>query len=670
MSDAREPCRPAQGRVLAAALALTLVVGCGSPEKDWQEASAADSLAAYQQFVERHPESPRAAEAQARIRELHKAADIESAFGTGTIEALERIVERYPDDPERPKAQAKLAELHFARVEEAGSLAGWSAFVARFPAGPPAEKARQRIEAILDERHPAFREVRSIRIAVTENYGSATSVKLPFTEEMKALLAHASVEMTEESPDAVLSVRASGEPWAERYSQFGFGSGQLLYTGAMLTGTLTLEAGETRLTERFHHEIPTPYSTTVSGFGGGPSSPSSAPFQMAFQQSVPFAIRQLVVRAFGPSPLLSELAAPEGPKNGAASARALGRMKDPPFDRLVRLLRSPTPATRQFAAEALGETKDARAVEVLLAATREDPALVSTAADALRRIGRTAVPELLDKLDEKEKPSRSAVIEALGLIGDARGVEPLIASARDPDPDIRCRIAGALGHFSKPAALVTVVDLLGDPAASVRSCAARAIGAGTYDESAGWEEGTRRGIADALESSRDPRIVDGLLAALDPWPGGVSPDRPPIIAALRTIGSPAVPALIRELEGDQQHRRMAAAEVLSQMWDEDRAGSALLGALRRGVAEGDHQLAAIAAQALGNRSDDRAVKPLIDALASPDQQVRSNAIIALGSIGDPDAIAPLKKLKQQGIAVAEIDQALSMLGEIDEENLE
>lgn len=645
---------------------LLLLCACASPERDWEKATTANSVAAYQQFLDRHPESAQAADARARIAGLERTAAIESAFRAGTIEALERVLEKNPSDSAVSRIRERLAELHFDRTAAIDSLPAWEVFLARFSTGPPAERAHDRIRVLLDERHPDFRSVKSIRIEVKESYGEAKNVKLPFTEEISALLPHAAVRLTDEDADCVVSVRASGEPYSGNYSQFGFGFGRTLYTGVYLGGTVTLESGKTRLTERFEHEINVPYSTTMSGFGSGPTSPNDAPFRRAFDATVPLAVRKLIARAFGPSPLLLEISSPGGPKNASASARALGRLDPPPYGRLARLLQSKDPAPRRAAAEAIGETKDVRAVAPLLEAVQSDPGLVTPVAAALQRIGSRTVPPLLESIDHADRSVRFCVIEALGLIGDARALDPFVARTADADAEIRCRVAKAMGHFASGTAAVALVGLLEDPASKVRACAAEALAAGADgavndDE---WNESSRRKYAsDALRNSRDPRIVAGLLEALDPWPDGAPIPRHQIMGALSAVGGAAVPALIEALQGTNAARRSAAAEVLGRLHDDRRAVPALITALRSALTTKDEQLASTAAQALGNLHDERAVQVLIEALGSPSSTVRSSAAPALGSIGDPRAIEPLRKLKASGQSDSAVDEALAMLGE-------
>ena len=66
------------------------------------------------------------------------------------------------------------------------------------------------------------------------------------------------------------------------------------------------------------------------------------------------------------------------------------------------------------------------------------------AAFALARIGRPAVDFLIPALDNKDSVVRLRAAWALGQIGDARAVDPLILTLRDGDWAVRMRAAEAL----------------------------------------------------------------------------------------------------------------------------------------------------------------------------------------------------------------------------------
>lgn len=181
----------------------------------------------------------------------------------------------------------------------------------------------------------------------------------------------------------------------------------------------------------------------------------------------------------------------------------------------------------------------------------------------------------------------------------------------------------------------------------------------------GSERGKIRAMTEK-DPTDDPRAsVDELIARLA-WgsrteDGGVrfagrrEPGR--ALAALVGLGGQAVGPLLGAL-----HRGLGvgsgAAEALGLIGDE-RAVGPLLEAL---ADEQDSDLRREAARALGRLGDRRAAEPLILALADEDEHVRWAAAGALGEVGYPDALEALCDLVQR--------QGGSWLGLDEEEDYE
>jgi HEAT repeat protein len=109
---------------------------------------------------------------------------------------------------------------------------------------------------------------------------------------------------------------------------------------------------------------------------------------------------------------------------------------------------------RRYTARALGEIKDPRAVEPLIAALKDAEWIVrEAAAYALGEIkDPRAVEPLIAALKDENEYVRKAAAYALGEIKDPRAVEPLIAALKDKDSDVRKAAAEALDHLGwKPA---------------------------------------------------------------------------------------------------------------------------------------------------------------------------------------------------------------------------
>lgn len=128
------------------------------------------------------------------------------------------------------------------------------------------------------------------------------------------------------------------------------------------------------------------------------------------------------------------------------AAVALGETKDARgVEPLIGPLKDENKEVRVEAVKALGQIKDGRAADPLIAALKDKNYDVRWAAEtALERIGEPAVGPLIGALGEKDPSFRRSVAKALGEIKDARAVEVLIAALRDKNLEI---VAGAYAFF-------------------------------------------------------------------------------------------------------------------------------------------------------------------------------------------------------------------------------
>lgn len=105
----------------------------------------------------------------------------------------------------------------------------------------------------------------------------------------------------------------------------------------------------------------------------------------------------------------------------------------------------------------------------------EDWKVRSKAAGELVKIGKPAVPELLEALTGEATTARSHAADALGDIKDPRAVEPLIWALGVSSAETRERAAYALGRIGDERAARPLSRLLNDPDREVREAAARAL---------------------------------------------------------------------------------------------------------------------------------------------------------------------------------------------------
>lgn len=109
------------------------------------------------------------------------------------------------------------------------------------------------------------------------------------------------------------------------------------------------------------------------------------------------------------------------------------------IEELLVELRSADWKRRQAAAERLGQLKNPEAVPGLIEALQDNETrVVTTAIEALIRVGTPAVESLVETLEQHDDPSvRYATTIVLGAIGDAAAVPGLTAALDDPSADVR-----------------------------------------------------------------------------------------------------------------------------------------------------------------------------------------------------------------------------------------
>ena len=326
---------------------------------------------------------------------------------------------------------------------------------------------------------------------------------------------------------------------------------------------------------------------------------------------------------------------------------------------------------RQAAMVALGQIGDARAIESLIAMLKDaDDGMRSAAADALGQIGDTlAVEPLIAVLQDSHDQVRYSAACALLKVGDARAVEPLIAALKGVDRKLSVVAAGALGQIGDARAVEALTAALkrGIYRETPQAAAAALFRIGTpavgplSSALKDSDSDVRKSAVQVLASIGAACAVEPLFAALKDSHEGV---RRAAAEALGRIGDArAVEPLISMLNAEDKkdgdkHARRAAADALTKIgWrpGKDQVSVAYWGAKEQwwecigiGAPAVDPLIdalrggSAVAASALGQIGDARAVEPLIAALVDERQTVRAEAAAeALGRIGDARAIEPL-----------------------------
>jgi len=307
-----------------------------------------------------------------------------------------------------------------------------------------------------------------------------------------------------------------------------------------------------------------------------------------------------------------------------AACDALGQLDDTrAVKSLVGALRDEYWPVRKAAASALDKIGDTRAVEPLIAALRAEDTLRAGAGVPVR-FGHPEFSGLRDGWTV-----RRAIVTALGELGDARALTPLVSALRDDQGRVRQEAARALGKLGDVRAVDPLIAALADERAFVRAAAAEALDRLGWKPHDGAAEAAYWVATEHWGKSANTGVIAPLLSVLnddDPAIRGV------VAATLADVGALAVEPLIDAVIDPHTpwRRRWGAAEALGRIGD-PRAVEALITALPN----------AACAAALGQIGDARAVEPLVTALNTGETGDRRAAARALGQLGDRHAVQPL-----------------------------
>ena len=240
------------------------------------------------------------------------------------------------------------------------------------------------------------------------------------------------------------------------------------------------------------------------------------------------------------------------------------------------------------------------------------------------------LPDLTRLLTDEEARIRRRAALAIGHVGLAGGVTPLLAVLADPDPEVRQMAAFALGLLGDPRARDPLTAALADPSPLVQGSAAEALG--LIGDA---------GAADALGKFAAQAVQSGALAQTPDEGDDGRRDTPTaacrlaIHALVRLKAYPQLAAAVLDANGQPKVRWWPVAFALQRLEDK-RALPALLTLAK----EANPYTRAFAVKGLAALKDRAALPVLMPLLSSGERSVLIETVRALGRIGDP-AAAPL-----------------------------
>ncbi|MDD1664417.1 MAG: HEAT repeat domain-containing protein [Methanomicrobiales archaeon] len=174
--------------------------------------------------------------------------------------------------------------------------------------------------------------------------------------------------------------------------------------------------------------------------------------------------------------LLATLAIQDSRVRKAAIA-SLGRSRDVrALSPLTDLLGDENRNIREASVRALGAFGDEAVESLTESLGNEDWHIRMGSAIALRIIGDSrGVDPLIRALSDENRFVRREAAKSLGRIGDKRATEPLISVLEDRDTGVRIRAAAALGKIADPKAIDPLTHALSDRNSELREAAVEAL---------------------------------------------------------------------------------------------------------------------------------------------------------------------------------------------------
>jgi outer membrane protein assembly factor BamD (BamD/ComL family) len=134
-----------------ACIAATLAA-CNSAKSDWNEATAANTVAAYQRFLQQHPGDKQADDAKGRILALKDDQAWSRAQAADTLDAYQAYLTAESGGVHVGDAKYHITALHRAADWKAipadASAAALQAFLTQYPQGVESNEARARLKQL------------------------------------------------------------------------------------------------------------------------------------------------------------------------------------------------------------------------------------------------------------------------------------------------------------------------------------------------------------------------------------------------------------------------------------------------------------------------------------------------------------------------------------------
>ena len=128
------------------------LAACSNPSADWQKANQQNTVAAYQQFIQQHPNDARVAQARNRISALNDEQAWSEAQKANTLDAYQQYLQQQPNGMHAADAQDKVNSLQqdaaWQSASSTNTAAAYQDFLQKYPNSPHASDAQDALKKL------------------------------------------------------------------------------------------------------------------------------------------------------------------------------------------------------------------------------------------------------------------------------------------------------------------------------------------------------------------------------------------------------------------------------------------------------------------------------------------------------------------------------------------
>jgi len=125
------------------------LAACSSAQSDWQQSNASNTVSAYQEFLQKHPNTPQSVEARHRMQALQDEEAWTRAHQINTVQSYQGYIQEQPSGIHVALAKDNIASsertLAWLAASATDTPESLQAFLQKYPEGPQSDKAKARL---------------------------------------------------------------------------------------------------------------------------------------------------------------------------------------------------------------------------------------------------------------------------------------------------------------------------------------------------------------------------------------------------------------------------------------------------------------------------------------------------------------------------------------------